>query len=198
MNLILIGNIASGKEEITAALCSRDGNNAWRCYDIDKLRARFSDGTHAGDAYCWSLLLRAAQHEQRGVFSLYGDEPYAETFNQTVSASMSKGACQWLGIFLRSNLEAIGSRVSELTVTPFPYPNQMSNTHKLALASVLGLYQSDYLEKGFVPYPFFEFDTSNYELTSPLLVQDLMLRIDEFSASQVGAKTWSRQMYEQG
>jgi len=196
MNLVLIGGIASGKNEIIDALSCRENNDLWRCYDIDNLRARFSDGTYAGDAYCWSLLLRAAQHEQRGVFSLYGDEPYVQTFNQTVSASLSKGTCRWLGVLLRSDIEAIGSRVSEKTAAPFPHSQQMSNTQKLYHASLLGLYQSDYVNNGQTPYPFFEFDTSKYDINSPLLVQDLIQQIEHFSQSLESSKLYSQQSYE--
>lgn len=180
MNLVIIGNIESGKEQILAALSSRADQDAWRCYDIDQLRARYSDATYAGDVYCWSLLLRAAQHEVRGVFSFYGNEPYRDIFNKTVALSISRGGAPWLGIFLRSSIEAIGGRITGETVVPFPNVGNISNTQKLLLAEEFGESMVASGADDEVPYPVIEVDTSKYELTSALLLRDVLNVVNDY------------------
>jgi hypothetical protein len=182
MNLVIIGNIESGKEQLLAALTSREGQDAWRCYDIDQLRARYSDATYAGDVYCWSLLLRAAQHEVRGVFSFYGDEPCAEIFDKTVALSINRGGAPWLGIRLRSNIEAIGGRITSDTTVPFPHLGNISNTQKLILAEQLESFRFTSKHDVNSPYPMVEVDTSKYELTSALLLRDLLKVVEDYQA----------------
>ena len=184
MNLVIIGNIATGKEQIISALASRKGQDAWRCYDIDQLRARYSDGTYAGDTYCWSLLLRAAQHEIRGVFSFYGDEPYADTFDKAVALSLGKGNVPWLGVKMISNLEAIGARITDETDVPFPHTSSMSNTQKFVIAEELDSFRlrSEYQGKTH-PYPIVDVDTSKYELKSALLLRDVLRVVKDYELS---------------
>lgn len=180
MNLVIIGNIESGKEQLIAALASRKGQDSWRFYDIDQLRARYSDATYAGDVYCWSLLLRAAQHEIRGVFSFYGDEPYVDIFDKAAALSIARGGAPWLGIRLRSSIEAIGGRITSDTTVPFPHAASISNTQKLILAEDLDNFHVTSTRDLKVPYPMIEVDTSKYELGSALLLRDVLRVVEDY------------------
>lgn len=134
LNLLLTGNIGSGKSSICRELLRHGVTEEFRYYAIDELRRRFSDGSYGGEYYAWSLMFRAAQTEMSGLFEFSGAGRNAPIFREVMKESMDRGRL-WCVVNCQCHIDEIGERISEKPCdVPIPYKQWKTHADKMESA----------------------------------------------------------------
>lgn len=164
MNILITGNIASGKSRISEELIARQIVEPWRYYSIDELRRRFSDGTFSGEYYAWSLFFRAAQSESGGLFEFSGVGRNAPVIRDIVRDSVENGG-QWRIISCNAHVDTIARRLSDKS-TDLPLPYRIGKSKRALFESALHANQHiiERLETGYWYCPEFVVDTDRQSL----------------------------------
>lgn len=133
-NLLLTGNIGSGKSSICRELLRLGVADEFRYYAIDELRRRFSDGSYGGEYYAWSLMFRAGQTEMSGLFEFSGAGRNAPIFREVMKDSMDLGRL-WYVVNCQCHIDVIGERLSDKPCdVPIPYKQWKTHADKMESA----------------------------------------------------------------
>jgi hypothetical protein len=164
MNILITGNIASGKSRISDELVARQIVEPWRYYSIDELRRRFSDGTFSGEYYAWSLFFRAAQSETGGLFEFSGVGRNAPVIRDIVRDSV-ENAGQWRIISCNVHVDTIARRLSDKS-TDLPLPYRIGKSKRALFESALHANQHilERLETGYWHCPELVVETDRQSL----------------------------------
>jgi GTPase SAR1 family protein len=131
MNLLLLGNVGSGKSTLSRELLARGFTEQYRYYAIDDLRYRYSDGTFSGEFFAWSLMFRAAQSERSGLFEFSGVGKNAPSFRSVMQESMSQGNL-WAVVNCDCHIDVIAERLDEKpSDVPLPQSSWKNNEAKM-------------------------------------------------------------------
>jgi hypothetical protein len=203
MNILITGNIASGKSSISAALIARGIVEPWRYYSIDELRRRFSDGTFSGEYYAWSLFFRAAQSEMGGLFEFSGVGRNAPVVRDIVRDSVEQGN-HWRIISCNAHVDTIARRLSDKS-TDLPLPYRIGKSKKALFESALHANQHilDRLETGYWYCPELVVETDRQQLNESVEVIIQWLNVPISAGSHLATResiaviTPDQQLYKQ-
>jgi hypothetical protein len=98
MNLLIVGNIASGKTSLASALRKSSPEHFQKYCSIDNFRKSYSDGTFAGEFNAWAVMLREIQKsgsEADGIFEFSGTGKNAWFVRETINVSKLENNANW-------------------------------------------------------------------------------------------------------
>jgi hypothetical protein len=81
---LLIGNIGSGKSTRAQAISTALG---WSCYGIDEARRAYGDGSPAGEARAWAVVLARAETDTSLLIECTGAGPFMDLFRLALRRS---------------------------------------------------------------------------------------------------------------
>lgn len=121
MNLLIIGNIASGKTTLSEKIVEKLGG---KHTSIDNLRREFSDGTFAGEFKAWGEMLDRIQHpDPHGeIFEFSGTGKNAWFTREAIKYSQEKHNAEWLVVYCLCDKAELVNRCEGRTYdVPIPY-----------------------------------------------------------------------------
>lgn len=121
MNLLILGNIASGKTTISKGLVEKIGG---KHTSIDELRRELSDGTYAGEFKAWAEMLERIQHPNPNgeIFEFSGTGKNAWFVRECIKNSTEKHNAEWLTIYCLCDRSVLLERCDGRTYDiPIPY-----------------------------------------------------------------------------
>jgi len=125
MNLLIIGNIASGKTTLSKTICQiADNFSLENCFSIDNLRKEYSDGTYSGEFLAWSKMLEYMQYptKENTIFEFSGTGKNTWFVKQTIEQTFDKYKTQWRVIYCSCDREVLLDRNKNRTYdVPMPY-----------------------------------------------------------------------------
>lgn len=125
MNLLLIGNIASGKSSVAAALIRAGFAKENDYHSIDDFRTKFSDGTFAGEFYAWAKMLSVIQYPSpngNGIYEFSGTGKNAWFARECIKFSQNKSKADWRAVYCSLKADVIKQRcVGREYNVPLPY-----------------------------------------------------------------------------
>lgn len=126
MNILIVGNISTGKTSIKNALQAKGFISSDDQYhSIDNLRLDCSDGTMAGEFYAWANMLEAVQHPHpsgNSVYEFSGTGKNAWFFRECMKYSQEHHNAKWLVVYCLCDRNEIVRRVGQRDkMIPIPY-----------------------------------------------------------------------------
>ena len=122
MNILIIGNIASGKSTLAEEL-----SKALSCeiFSIDDMRKEYSDGTFAGEFMAWSKMLEVIQHPEpsgAGVYEFSGTGKNTWFVREAMKYSQEHHKAKWLTVYCLCDKPTLLKRLENRTYNiPIPY-----------------------------------------------------------------------------
>ncbi len=125
MNVLIIGNISTGKTRIAEALISKGFALKSNYHSIDNMRIEYSDGTMAGEFYAWANMLEVIQHPADGANNLYefsGTGKNAWFVNECMEYAQIEHKANWLVLYCLCEKQELLNRIKDRVYTvPIPY-----------------------------------------------------------------------------
>jgi len=122
MNILIVGNLSSGKTSIANKL--KEKRNTFEYVSIDDLRREKSDGTYAGEFFAWSYLLNAVQHpsDDGTIIEFSGTGKNSWFVRESIRYSMEKYNAKWIVVYcLCEESILIERNKNRKNDVPFPY-----------------------------------------------------------------------------
>jgi hypothetical protein len=113
--VLVLGNIASGKSELSRALA---GEMGWPATGIDDARLRLGDGSPAGEARAWSGFLAQAAEERPAVLECTGGGPFVHLLR----LALRRSTLPWVVVLVHTPAPECLRRVG-LRGLNVPYPD---------------------------------------------------------------------------
>jgi deoxyadenosine/deoxycytidine kinase len=125
MNLLIIGNIASGKTSIAEELIKKEFATDLNYSSIDALRRGFSDGTYAGEFLAWSKMLSKIQNppsNENAIFEFSGTGKNAWFVREAIKISKNQHKANWRIIYCSCDSQVLKERCKDRVYdVPIPY-----------------------------------------------------------------------------
>jgi adenylate kinase family enzyme len=125
MNLLIVGNIASGKSTLAQGLRQKAPEHFQKYCSIDNFRKSYSDGTFAGEFNAWAVMLKQIQNasqEGDGIFEFSGTGKNAWFVRSTMDYSKQHHNANWRVIYCSCDPKIIQERcVGREYDVPIPY-----------------------------------------------------------------------------
>jgi len=125
MNILLIGNMSTGKTSIAESLIKKGFIGEKQFYSIDSLRREYSDGTMAGEFYAWANMLEAVQHPHptgNGIYEFSGTGKNAWFFRECIKYSKENHDVDWIVVYCLADRNVLMGRIKDKTYdVPLPY-----------------------------------------------------------------------------
>lgn len=113
--VLVLGNIASGKSELSRALGHQTG---WPVAGIDDARLRLGDGSPAGEARAWSRFLEQAAEDRPAVLECTGGGPFVHLLR----LALRRSTLPWVVVLVHTPAPECLRRVG-LRGLDVPYPD---------------------------------------------------------------------------
>jgi shikimate kinase len=125
MNLLIIGNIASGKTSIAEEFINQEYLDSNYYSSIDEWRKDLSDGTFAGEFMAWSRMLEAIQNaskDRNAVYEFSGTGKNAWFVREAIKLSKSQNGANWRVIYCSCDSQVLKERCKGRKYdVPLPY-----------------------------------------------------------------------------
>lgn len=129
MNLLIIGNIASGKTSIAEEFIKQEYLNSNDYSSIDEWRRDHSDGTFAGEFLAWSKMLatiQGASKDKNAIYEFSGTGKNAWFVREAIKLSKSQSNANWRIIYCSCDSQVLKER-SKTRKYDVPLPYKFSN-----------------------------------------------------------------------
>lgn len=122
MNILIIGNMASGKTSLAEKLALK---HSYEFFSIDEIRKTFSDGTFAGEFLAWHKMLEAIQHPQpdgKGIYEFSGTGKNAWWVAEAINYSRIHHRATWIIVYCLCEKEELLKRLKDKVYdAPLPF-----------------------------------------------------------------------------
>lgn len=138
-NLLIIGNISTGKTTLGRTLCQTDERfSEDDHHTIDGLRKDYSDGTYAGEFLAWSKMLEYMQDPTEGneIFEFSGTGKNAWFVKQIMEQTTKEHGVRWIVIYCLCNQKEILKRDSLRkydTPMPYKFPDRPETVRRMGM-----------------------------------------------------------------
>lgn len=125
MNVLVIGNIASGKSSVAEALVKLGFTTKDNVFSIDTFRQQYSDGTYAGEFFAWAKMLQVIQYPTPNANCIYefsGTGKNAWFAREAIKLSKVKAKANWRTVYCSCDTSVIKERcIGRVYNVPLPY-----------------------------------------------------------------------------
>ena len=125
MNILIIGNIASGKTELAKTLVAKGFTTEKNIFSIDDFRMQYSDGTYSGEFFAWAKMLQVIQFpppNANGIYEFSGTGKNAWFVREAIRLSKETAKANWRIIYCSCDSSVLKQRCATRTYqVPLPY-----------------------------------------------------------------------------